>query len=125
MEQQIQVEFTLQVPETAMVNLYEELKIIVGAGTMTTANVIIILFSLMRTVESYRGLNGTQKKMVVLKVIDKFITDRLGNTKEAQDLKLIVQTTLPVVIDTFVSIDTQDLQIKSKKCFAKMFSCCN
>jgi hypothetical protein len=123
--QQINIEMMeVQVPLAAVDRLYAELNSMIGTGTITSTNIITILFSLMQTIEQYTNVNGVQKKAVIIRVLDRFIKDKLGNTQEARDVSLIVKTALPSVIDTFVAIDTQKLKIKSKQCFKKIFACC-
>jgi len=100
--------------------LYEELKKIVGNGKLTRSNIVVVLLSLMQTVEKYDKMDGPQKKAAVLNVIKHFIDDRIDGKQEAMEMKLLVDLTLPGVIDSFVSLDKKEVQIKVKK----VWSCC-
>jgi hypothetical protein len=103
--------------------LYEDLKRIVGDENLSHSNVISILLSLMQVVEHY-VISGVQKKTLVLRALDRLIEDQFDDKQEADKMKLLVQLTLPTVIDTIVSIDKKSLQINVKKGFRKLFVCC-
>ena len=78
----------------------------------------------MQLVESYPNLNGRQKKHVILEAINMLIDDQHDNVEDAAQLKSLVQITLPTVIDTIVSVDRKELQVKIKKYCGILFSCC-
>lgn len=111
-------------PASAAERLYEELKKIVGEGKITRANVVVVLLSLMQVVEKHDDVSGQQKKAIILDALNHLIDDQIDNEQEAMEMKLIVQLTLPSVIDTFVSIDKKEVQIKLKKGCAKLLVCC-
>lgn len=110
-------------PLGAAERLYDELKKILGTGKLTSSNVVTVLLSLMQVVEKYGDVKGIQKKAVILDALNHLIEDTLEG-QEATDLKLLVQLTLPTVIDTFVSLDKKEIAIKLKKTCKKLFSCC-
>ncbi len=114
----------VKLPLKAVEMLYEELKKVIGNGSLSRSNVVVVLLSLMRSVEQYDDVNGVQKKEMILNALNHLISDQIRDPIEAMELKLLVQLTLPTVIDTFVSIDKKELQIKLKKGCSKLFSCC-
>jgi hypothetical protein len=112
-------------PTNAAERLYEELKKIIGNRKLNSSNVVVVLLSLMQSVEQYEDVRGVQKKALILDALNHLIDDQISNTQEAMEMKLLVQLTLPTVIDTFVSIDKKELQIKLKKGCNKLFACCS
>jgi Tfp pilus assembly protein PilE len=117
----VKVEF----PTNTAKRLYEELKKIIGNGKITHSNVVTVLLSLMQTVEQYDDVHGVQKKALVLDTLNHLIEDQVSGLQEATEMKLFVRLTLPTVIDTFVSIDKKESQIKLKKGCGKLFACCS
>lgn len=111
-------------PVEAGNKLYEEVKVILGTGTISSSNVVAVLLSLMQLVENYTDVKGVQKKAIILDVLNHIIEDQIENVDEAMNLKLLVQMTLPSVIDTFVSLDKKEISIKFKKTCSKLFSWC-
>jgi len=104
--------------------IYKELKRLIGNENLSHSNVIPILLNLMQVVEHYSLLSGMQKKTLVLKVLDHLIEDQFDDKQEVDKMKLLVQMTLPTVIDTIISIDKKKLQINTKKGIRKLFACC-
>lgn len=111
-------------PANAAERLYEEIKNILGRGKITSANMVAVLLSLMQIVENYSDVKGVQKKAIILDALTHIIDDQIDDTQEAMNLKLLVQMTLPSVIDTFVSLDKKEISIKLKKTCSKLFGCC-
>ena len=111
-------------PTTAVENLYEELKEILAGAKLNSSNIMVILVNLMQLVEKYPKLKGPQKKEVILATFNMLIDDQNDNVEDAANLKLLVQMTLPSVIDTIVSIDTKQVQIKLKQASKFIFSLC-
>lgn len=120
----INLQIAVDVPTNAVENLYQQLSSIVGSGTITVSNIVGISFSLMQIVEKYKNLKGEQKKAAVIKVLDKFILERLGDAQESRDIRMFVHLTLPGLIDTLVSLDRHKLKIKVKSCSKKLECLC-
>jgi hypothetical protein len=123
--EQVQIEMATTIPVVAVDRLYGELNSIIGKGTITMATVATIAFSLVQIVENYSSVSGVQKKALVLRTLDRFIKERIPDQKQAAEVSMIVRVTLPSLIDTFVSIDSGEVKIKTKKCFKNMFACCS
>lgn len=111
-------------PSEAVERLYEELKKIIGKGNINSSNIVTILISLMQIVEKYQDVSGIQKKAIILKALKLVINDQVTNEEEAKALNLLVEVTLPTVIDTLVSVDKKEIQIKIKKGCSKLLKCC-
>ena len=109
---------------TAVENLYKQLKEILSGAKLNSSNIMPILVNLMQIIEKYPKLKGSQKKQVILATFNMLIDDQNDNVEDAANLKLLVQMTLPSVIDTIVSIDTKQVQIKVKQAGKFIFSLC-
>jgi hypothetical protein len=112
---------TIVFPLNASEMLYQELQKIMGDGKLTRSNIVIILLSLMQSVESYDSVHGVQKKAIILDVFNRLIDTQVTDHQEAMQLKLLVQLTIPTVIDKFKSIDNKETIIHINK---KISSCC-
>lgn len=110
--------------KTAVENLYEQLKEILAGAKLNSSNIMAILVNLMQIVEKYPTLKGPQKKQVILAAINMLIDDQNDNVEDAAGLKLLVQMTLPSVIDTIVNIDTKQVRIKIRQASKFVFSLC-
>ena len=83
----------------------------------------MIATNLMQIVEKYPKISGTQKKSLVIQVLKKFVIDQSdGDTENA--LLLFIDTFLPSVIDTIISVDVKDIVINIKKGVKSFFICC-
>jgi len=109
---------------TATEKLYEELKEILVGAKLNASNLTVILVNLMKIVERYPKLTGSQKKEVILDAINMLIDDQNDNVEDTEILKLLVKMTLPNLIDTLVSIDRKQLTIKLKRLTGYIFSSC-
>ena len=112
------------VAQTAVKTLYEEVKNLLADSKLSPSNVVTIVVSLMQLIEKYSELSGLQKKQVVLEALNMLIDDSNDNVEDAAQLKLLVQVTLPTVIDTIVSVDRKQLQIKLKKVYKFLHKVC-
>lgn len=118
------VDIRIAFPVNAVNRLYEEVKVILGAGKINFSNIVAVLLGLMQLVEKYNDVKGLQKKALILDVLNLIIDEQIEDEQEKTNLKLFVGMTLPSVIDTFVSLDKKELSIKLKNTYSKLFSCC-
>ena len=105
-------------------NVYNNVKKIFVDKSVDTANIVNLTVHTMQLVEVIPHLTGGDKKNIVIEVIKLLISDSPldDNTKAALDL--IVQTTLPILIDTIISASSGDFNFNTiKACFAK-WKCC-
>ena len=110
-------------PIIAAERLYEELKKVIGNRKLSRSNIVNVVLSLMQVVEHYDNVHGIQKKALILDALHHLIDKQISDSEEAIEMKLVVQTILPTVIDTFVSLDKKELEIKLKKRCGKLFAC--
>lgn len=110
-----------------MEQLYNYVKKTLGAQKINATSIIIITNNLMQIVEKYNDLSGNQKKMLVIDTIKRIINETINDELEKTNLLLIVDLTLPKVIDTIISAINGDLKFnvnKVKNSFQKLFFCC-
>jgi hypothetical protein len=109
--------------EYAFDRLYDKLKDL-GSGGVTSSNITGIVLSLMQFVQTIGGLNGAQKKQLVISVIRKFITEEIEDRDLARDLSVFAELTLPPLIDEFVALNNRETRIKIKSCISKILQKC-
>ena len=114
---------TMNFPINATNKTYQKLENMMENKTFDSTTIVSIIIELMQFVENYKDLSGKEKKDLVLYVLDLFIIDNMTE-EEANKIKLFIQATLPSLIDTIVSIDKKELQIKASRSFKKILSCC-
>jgi len=108
-----------------------------SSGKITMLNIITILTNLMHISEKYKTLTGSQKKMLVIDTLKKVINEQYGNSPdeytEKQMLLILIDTSLPSIIDTLVSSINGEIKFKKSNdssnskfllSFKKLF-CCN
>ena len=103
--------------------IYTSLSELVKGKKLTTENTIQIAVSLMKIVETYPDLRGSQKKALVLHVLKRFVKDSLDEEEE-QALLMFIDLFLPTVIEALISMDKKEIVIKIKKGFKVCFKCC-
>jgi hypothetical protein len=94
---------------------------------ITAVNIVVIATELMQIVEKYKGLNGPQKKMLVINVIKKIVNSQIDSQETRSALITIIDFTLPIVIDNLVSAINGNIKFdkeKVKSFFKKYFCCC-
>jgi len=106
--------------------MVEYIKNTIGDEKITATNIVIISTTLMHIVEQYKDLTGYQKKMLVIDTIKKVINQNVIDPKERISLMLIVDMTLPPMLDTLVSAINGGLKFEKDKVisgFKKLFCC--
>ena len=124
----INVKINLTVPKSSVDNLFRELKQLLNGSKLTEGNVVSILISLMRFIDTFPNLKGYQKKLVILEAMNIMIDDQYvrddADIEHGENLKTLVSMTLPGVIDAFVEIDKKKIQIKIKKSVKHLIKYC-
>ena len=105
----------VQVARRATVNIYQEITNMLGEEKITSSNIASIMLSLMQIAEKYEHLNGTQKKSIVLNVLDRLVQEQIPEHQTKSAVKLLIQTTFPAIVDTLISMDKGQFAIKLKK----------
>jgi len=106
--------------------MVQYIKTTLGDEKITAKNIVIISTNLMHIVEQYKDLTGSQKKMLILDTIKKVINQNVNDPQERISLMLIVDMTLPPMLDTLVSAINGGLKFEKDKVvsgFTKLFCC--
>jgi len=106
--------------------MVEYIKNTLGDEKITATNIVIISTNLMHIVEQYKDLTGSQKKMLILDTIKKVINQNVNDPQERISLMLIVDMTLPPMLDTLVTAINGGLKFEKDKVvsgFTKLFCC--
>lgn len=102
---------------------YNYVKSVYGTN-ITASNVVLIGSNLIQVVEKYKDLPGNQKKLVVISTIKMVIQEQTTlDESEKAALNVIVDITLPVVIDGLVDAINGKMSF-NKSSLKKKFLCC-
>lgn len=106
--------------------LVDYIKSTLGDNKITTTNIIIITTNLMHIVEQYKDLTGSQKKMLILDTLKKVINQIVSDPQERISLMMIVEMTLPHVLDTLVTAINGGLKFEKDSIISKFKNlfCC-
>lgn len=106
--------------------MVEYIKSTLGDNKITATNIIIITTNLMHIVEQYKDLTGSQKKMLILDTLKKVINQNVSDAQERISLMMIVDMTLPHVLDTLVTAINGGLKFEKDKVISgfKHLFCC-
>ena len=115
---------TAHLPSSDVIyRVYTSLSELVKGKKLTLENAMQIAVSLMKIVETYPELHGSQKKALVLHVLKRFVKDNMDGEEE-QALLIFIDLFLPTAIDALISVDKKEIVIKIKKGFKVCFQCC-
>lgn len=106
----------------AVSRLYEDAKDIYSKQEITLLTIVNILTASMIIVENYEDISGLQKKQVVIDFLNKIVEDHVEGEEDRVALIMFINMSIPVVIDSLISVDKQELQIKAKETVRKF--CC-
>jgi len=102
---------------------YKYIKSVYGTN-ITASNVVVIASNLIQVVEKYKDLPGNQKKLVVISTIKMIIQEQtLINESDKLALNIIVDLTLPTVIDNLILAINGRMKF-DKELIKKKFLCC-
>jgi hypothetical protein len=108
--------------------LYLYSKSIINTKNITYTTLIILTNKLIQTVEKYKELNGTQKKMLILDTLTKLINENIDNILEKEELIKLINLIIPNIIDTVVSAINGEMKFTkdiNQCCFLTLFKCFN
>jgi len=93
---------------------------------ITPSNVVMITTEIIQTVEKYNNLTGVQKKMIVINVVKKLVNSQNNTDEDKQAINLVIDLTLPTVIDGLISAINGDLKFDKEKVtsFFRKICCC-
>jgi hypothetical protein len=96
-------------------------------GELNTTTIIDTTIQLMRLAEQYRGINGAQKKQIVIKALLKLV-EQISDEDDASEsrskiaLEQVLEMFIPSIIDNLITLDNGQLTI-NPKC-SRFLSCC-
>jgi hypothetical protein len=114
-----------QTPSTLFDDVYANVYKTIKKKSVDSGDIIRIVASAMVVVQKYPELDGATKKQLVIDVLSKIVDDSgLVKDEDKEACHLLIQVTVPVVIDTIVSAYNHEIDLKKvKSCFAKCFGC--
>jgi len=109
-------------------NCYDQVKSLIEGKNFNLNNWISLVVVVMQCVDKINTIHGEEKKNLAIKVIGKLVEEiNFDNENDKNNVLLIVNSSLPSVIDTVVSASNGQLLINVKSIFKKikkLFSCC-
>ena len=94
-------------------------------NNISTQSLIVIVILLMKEIESFSDLKGPEKKEYIIVIIKKIIEKKVTDTQTKLYISSVVDNTLPLMIDTIVKLDKNQIKIKTKKWLKKIKRCLN
>jgi hypothetical protein len=107
-----------------IIKLYKKIEIITKEDKLTTINIIQVTTYLMQIIEKYQKLKGFERKEIILKVLIQYAKNNLSEEKY-EEIKPFIDITIPIIIDTIISVDSKEIVIQNKKCLISCFPCIN
>lgn len=92
---------------------------------ISTQSLIVIVILLMKEIESFSELKGTEKKEYIIVILKKIIEKKVSDIQTKLYLNSVIDNTLPLIIDTIVKLDKNQIKIKTKKWLKKIKKCLN
>lgn len=86
----------------------------ISGKEINSGNIMNYIIYLMKIIDTFNNVNNTDKKKLVLFVINKFIDINISEENEVAVLKGFVSNVLPHLIDTLVSLDNKEIIIKTE-----------
>lgn len=96
--------------------------VIVKGDKITIINIISVTTYLMQIIERYPTLKGPERKEIILVVLLRYANINLS-VEKFEELKPFILLTMPIIIDTIISVDSKELVIQTKKCLISCFPC--
>lgn len=94
-------------------DLYNILSSLLKNDNLNSQNIIKVCLNLMQVIEKFKNIHGIEKRDIVLKTLQLYVTDNVTDNKDV--LLFLIENVLPSMIETFISIDKKELKIKIKK----------
>ena len=82
---------------------YEEATKIVDKNDLTVQNVVLLIANIMQFVEKVEGIEGMEKKALVIDVLVKVIEESDLDEETEENLSNFIENSLPEVIDVIIA----------------------
>ena len=100
-------------PEEDLTHVIQYIKTALKGESFDVDQIFYLVPRLMQLVESFKTISGVQKKAVIVKallvVADEVISSDLSYK---ENVLQVISNTVPIFIDTLVSVDKRELRIK-------------
>ena len=102
--------------------LYDKLKKMIKNQEIKPINIIIIAEAAMRLLGKIKNLSGYEKKAMVIELVKKLVREASLSDDDKMAIEIIINYTLPVIIDEFYKIskggiDFGAIKKSCKRCF--------
>jgi hypothetical protein len=94
--------------------------------TIECSNISSYIVLLMKIIDTYKNVENTSKKSLIIFVLKKYVELNVINQEESIILFSFINNILPNLIDTLISIDNKEVIIKcnnNKSCLLKLRKC--
>ncbi len=99
--------------QTQFDEIYSKVLRTIKTKEIQVSNLVTIATSAMTIVQKYPTLTGTEKKNLVIDIIQKIIDDtNLLPEDQKQTAFLFIRFTLPSLIDTIISVYNREIDLK-------------
>jgi len=113
--------------ETVFDSCYNKVKSLINGQSFNVSNWINLVVVVMQCVDKITTIRGPEKKDLAIKIIVKLVGEiPFENEDDRNNITLIINASLPTIIDTVVSVSNGQLLLNVKSCFKKirkLFSC--
>lgn len=93
--------------------LYKSLEDIITNNDLSLGNITDIVVSLMIIVDRYPELKGSEKKRLILQVLEKYVMEHIPtDTGTQKDLVFFIRMVLPSTIDVIIQVDKRETIVK-------------
>jgi len=103
--------------------VYDDAKVAFGSEQLSTSSVITLAVRLMEVVEKLPNIDGAEKKRIVIEVAKLIVNDSNISDEDKINVNLIIDLTLPMVIDTIISASRGQFSFNNLKNKLKKLCC--
>ena len=103
-ESSVDMAYASEVDQKIAAEIFEKISASLVGTPLTKTSLVVKLVHIMRLVGAYNNLSGVTKKSLVLKSVRTVIVESSMENEDKKTLLYEVNTTLPVLIDTYVMV---------------------
>jgi len=103
--------------------VYDDAKVAFGSEQLNASTVITLSVRLMELVEKLPNIDGPEKKRIVIEVAKMIVNDSDLSDEDKANVNLIIDLTLPMVIDSIISASRGQFTLNSLKNKLKKLCC--
>lgn len=118
----------VEFPEQDVIRVIHQVKLLLRGQVLSVDQIFYLVPRLMQIVENYKTISGVQKKMVIVKAMNKVADELLSDESPYKVTVLdVINNAMPIFIDTLVSVDKREIRIKINSWInwiKETFCCC-